>query len=152
MVEQDTYLMELSRYVVLNPLYANMIKNISAWKWSSYHAMIGEVPVLPWLEVNWLLGQFSKQQKRAIVHYINFVREGSGLPSIWSDLKNQIFMASENFINDKITFFYKKETTNKVLILQKRKSLRTSGFYKAKYNEPKKATYNVYLTGAYTLK
>jgi len=95
MVEQDTYLMELSRYVVLNPLCANMIKNISAWKWSSYHAMIGEVPVLPWLEVNWLLGQFSKQQKRAIVHYINFVREGPGLPSIWSDLKNQIFMASE---------------------------------------------------------
>ena len=38
--------------------------------------MIGEVASPPWLEVNWILSQFSKQRKTAIRKYINFVREG----------------------------------------------------------------------------
>jgi len=32
LVEQDAYLLELARYVVLNPLRAKMIKDIQSWK------------------------------------------------------------------------------------------------------------------------
>jgi len=74
------------------------------------------------------------------------------LPTIWSDLKNQVFLASEKFINDKQTLIDKKGTINEVPRLQKRKSPKTLGFYEAKYNDPKKAIYNAYLSGAYTLK
>ena len=66
LVERDEYLLELARYVVLNPMRANMVKNIEDWKWSSYNAMIGEEAVPSWLEAGWILGQFSKQRKRAI--------------------------------------------------------------------------------------
>ena len=69
LVERDAYLLELARYVVLNPIRAHMIKNIDEWKWSSYKAMIGEVNAQPWLETDWILGQFAKRRKIAIRKY-----------------------------------------------------------------------------------
>ena len=45
MVEKDSYLLELARYVVLNPLRAHMVKDVAHWPWSSYAAMIGTQPV-----------------------------------------------------------------------------------------------------------
>ena len=50
--------------------------------------MIGEVPARPWLETDWILGNFAKRRKTAIAKYIDFVREGIGLPSLWGDLQN----------------------------------------------------------------
>ncbi len=64
LVEQDAYLLELVRYVVLNPVRAGMTKSIGKWKWSSYKSMIGKVSAPLWFERDWILGQFSKQQKR----------------------------------------------------------------------------------------
>jgi len=42
LVDKDTYLLELSRYVVLNPVQAGLVKTVDQWLWSSYSAMIGE--------------------------------------------------------------------------------------------------------------
>lgn len=42
LVEKDSYLLELSRYVVLNPVRANMVINAGKWRWSSYRDMAGE--------------------------------------------------------------------------------------------------------------
>jgi len=152
MVEQDTYLLELARYVVLNPLRAKMVKSIQSWKWSSYPAMTGKTPAPPWLEINWILGQFSKQRKRAITHYINFVREGVGLPTIWNDLKNQVFLASDKYINKKQKMIHKKESLNDVPKLQRRKVAKSLAFYEKKYKDKKNAITKAYLTGGYTLK
>src|SRR4030042_35639 len=41
LVDKDNYLLELSRYVVLNPVRAGLVKQPSRWAWSSYHAMVG---------------------------------------------------------------------------------------------------------------
>jgi len=75
LVEKDSYLLELSRYVVLNPVRANMVKNAGQWRWSSYSAMIGKHSAPDWLETGWLLRQFSVQRKRAITKW----KIGSGL-------------------------------------------------------------------------
>ena len=40
LVDRDSYLLELSRYVVLNPVRAKMVKHVRQWKWSSYHATL----------------------------------------------------------------------------------------------------------------
>jgi REP element-mobilizing transposase RayT len=152
LVEQDAYLLELARYVVLNPIRANMVKSIKDWKWSSYHLMSGQSLAPPWLETNWILGQFSKQRKRATAHYINFVREGAGLPSIWSDLKNQVFLASDVFINKKQKLINKKQSLNDVPKLQRRKIAKPLDYYENKYKNSKTAITQSYKTGAYTLK
>jgi len=69
LVEKDAYLLELSRYVVLNPVRARMVNQIEDWPWSSYHAMQGKVEQYPWLEINWILGQFSDDRLKAIESY-----------------------------------------------------------------------------------
>jgi len=152
LIERDEYLLELARYVVLNPVRAKMVKNIRDWKWSSYHVMIGEAPLQRWLEIDWILGQFSKQRKHAIVRYINFVREGVGLPSIWSYLQNQIFLGSEKFVNENQKKIHQKETLNDVPRLQKRELPKPLEYYENKYSNQKKAIVKAYLSGGYTLK
>jgi len=75
-----------------------MVKEVADWPWSSYPAMIGVVPAPAWLQMDWLLGQFDPQRKPAQEKYEDFVRAGTGLPSVWSGLCNQIFLGSEAFV------------------------------------------------------
>jgi REP element-mobilizing transposase RayT len=82
LVERDTYLLELARYVVLNPVRAGLVARASDWPWSSYRAMVGMEPSAPWLETDWILGQFSRQLTEARKGYAAFVMEGAGRPSI----------------------------------------------------------------------
>jgi len=44
LVQKECYLLELGRYVVLNPIRAGMVSDMLDWKWSSYLAMVGDVP------------------------------------------------------------------------------------------------------------
>lgn len=152
LVERDEYLLELARYVVLNPIRASMVKNIKDWKWSSYNTMIGEEVAQSWLEAGWILGQFSKQRKRAIEKYVDFVREGVGLPPIWGNLQNQIFLGSEKFIKNIQKKITKKETLSEVPRLQRRVVPKPLEYYDNTYHDQKKAILNAYLSGGYTLK
>ena len=68
---------------------------------SSYQAMIGEVPARARLETDWILGNFAKPREIAILKYIDFVREGIGLSSLWENLQIQIFLGTEKFVNKK---------------------------------------------------
>lgn len=40
LVERDAYLLELSRYVVLNPVRAGLVAEAGDWPWSSYSSMV----------------------------------------------------------------------------------------------------------------
>jgi len=152
LVERDEYLLELARYVVLNPVRAKMVKDIIDWKWSSYSATIGNIAAEYWLETDWILGQFSNQRKQAIKRYINFVQDGIGLPSIWGHLQNQIFLGSESFINENQKQIHLKDTLNDVPRIQKRKLPKPLEYYDKKYSNQKIAILNAYLSGGYTLK
>jgi putative transposase len=66
LVEKNTHLLELARYVVLNPVRARMVTEPAGWPWSSYHAMIGAAPIPPWLRTGWALGQFAGTRKRGV--------------------------------------------------------------------------------------
>ena len=75
-----------------------MIKKMDEWKWSSYQAMIDEVPARHWLETDWILGNFSKRRKLVISKYIDFVREGIGLPSHWNNCNIRYFWEQKNLL------------------------------------------------------
>ncbi len=98
MVERDSYLLELARYVVLNPLRAKMVKRLEAWPWSSYLATCGQVATPTWLQTDWILGQFGSRRSSAIAKYVSFVHEGARLPSVWAQLQGQIYLGSEAFV------------------------------------------------------
>ena len=98
LVEKDSYLLELSRYVVLNPVRAKMVKDAVDWPWSSYRATTLQTPPLKCLQIDWLLSQFGSDRDQAIVQYQNFVRAGIGLPPVWGKLKHQIFLGEKAFV------------------------------------------------------
>lgn len=98
LVESDSYLLEVSRYVVLNPVRAGMVGDTVDWPCSSYRAMVGESVCPSWLERDWLPGQFAKRRATAVRRYIDFVRDGVGQPSLWGELQGQVFLGSDAFV------------------------------------------------------
>jgi len=86
-VEKESYLLELSRYIVLNPVRAEMVRSAKDWPWSSYRATAGLSTAPKWLHTDWLLAAFAKTKSRAIKHYRAFVAEGKGQPSPWGGAK-----------------------------------------------------------------
>lgn len=152
LVEKDSYLLELSRYVVLNPIRAGMIKNIDEWHWSSYLITIGKLQPPDWLEVDWLLSQFGLQRKRAKGRYIDFVREGIGLPPVWDNLRHQIYMGSDDFINKHQELISKKQDLGDIPALQKRATPKPISYYQKKYKNEKQAITRAFLSGGHTLK
>lgn len=98
LVDMESYLLELSRYVVLNPVRAGMVKHPGEYVWSSYGAMVGDAPTPQWLETDGLLSQFGSRRAEARRRFTRFVEEGMGTPSIWSGLRQQIYLGDDKFI------------------------------------------------------
>ncbi|GBE10856.1 hypothetical protein BMS3Bbin12_00578 [bacterium BMS3Bbin12] len=74
-VDKNRYLLELARYVVLNPVRAGRVRQPGNWPWSSYRAMIGKAPAPAWLEINGILALFAKRRSTAQQRYREFGRE-----------------------------------------------------------------------------
>jgi putative transposase len=55
LVEKDSYLLELCRYVVLNPVRAGMVRSAREYRWSSYRATAGLSATPELLCTDWLL-------------------------------------------------------------------------------------------------
>ncbi len=152
LVEKDSYLLELSRYVVLNPIRAGMIKNMDEWHWSSYLVTIGKLQPPDWLEVDWLLGQFGLQRNRARRRYIDFVRKGIGLPPVWNNLRHQIYMGSDEFIDKHQDLISQKQDLDDIPALQKRATPKPISYYQKKYKNENQAITRAFISGDHTLK
>ena len=50
-----------------------------------------------WLHTDWLLRQFGNQYASAVSAYVDHVRAGVGLPSVWDDLQDQLYLGDETF-------------------------------------------------------
>jgi REP element-mobilizing transposase RayT len=99
LVEREAYLLELCRYVVLNPVRANMVQDPAAYSWSSYRATAGLAEVPGWLTVDWVLEQFGQKKGAAQARYRQFVMEGIRQPSApWEQVVGQIYLGSEAFV------------------------------------------------------
>jgi putative transposase len=97
LVDRDSYLLELARYVVLNPVRAGMVDEAGAWPWSSYRATVGDSPSPDWLFTDWNLSQFAKKRSNAQARFRAFVNEGA-CRSPWTGLRQQIYLGDENFV------------------------------------------------------
>jgi REP element-mobilizing transposase RayT len=150
LVEKDSYLLELARYVVLNPVRAGMVRKPAAWPWSSYHAMVGAEVAPPWLQTDWILGQFSPQRGRAIKHYIDFVREGVGLPSVWKKLRGQVFLGGDAFLK-RMQKLSDKAAIGEIPRAQRRPLAKPLSHYRDKLPDSKTGMAAAYATGDYTM-
>ena len=74
-VQKEFYLLGLSRYIVLNPVRAQMVRSAMDWPWSSYKAAAGFINADKWLTVNWILSTFARKNIDAVILYRSFVSE-----------------------------------------------------------------------------
>jgi REP element-mobilizing transposase RayT len=94
LVDKENYLMELCRYIVLNPVRAQIVMAPEEWQWSSYGATVGRDKAPKWLAVEKVLSLFSGRRS----NYRRFVMEGVGRGSIWDELRGQIYLGDEVFL------------------------------------------------------
>ncbi len=98
LTERDGYLLDLCRYIVLNPLRLKAVKNISRYRWSSYRATAGEVKPPVWLHTGWILDHFGRSSSVAQRKYAEFVQAGINLPSPLAKVKSQVLLGSAAFV------------------------------------------------------
>ncbi len=149
-VDKDRYLLELTRYVVLNPVRAGMVRRPGNWPWSSYRAMTGKMPAPAWLATDEILALFAKRRTTAQQRYSEFVKQGIKGASIWDELQQQIYLGDEKFV---------KRVQRKVGIqgdelsiprAQRRAPAPTLVKIAAKHHERNDAIYAAYATGVYS--
>ena len=98
LVETETYMQRVARYVVLNPVRAKMVAKPDEYRWSSYPATAGLVPVPEWLAVGELIPYFGEQQTWQ-KNYVAYVAEGVVKPDpIWKGLRRGCFLGSEEWL------------------------------------------------------
>ena len=99
LVEKESYLSELARYIVLNPVRAGLTRQPEHFHWSSYLATLGKVKTPACLTTDWLLSNFSTDPIRARQQYRRFVADGiTNNQSPWTQLTGQILLGTENFV------------------------------------------------------
>jgi REP element-mobilizing transposase RayT/DNA-directed RNA polymerase specialized sigma24 family protein len=105
LVDRDAYLLEVCRYVELNPVRATMVKKPQAWAWSSYRAHVGLEASPVWLDTDglhgYLLGRASggaSDRRRAAHRYARLVAAARDV-RLWEEaLRQQIYLGDEAFV------------------------------------------------------
>jgi REP-associated tyrosine transposase len=82
LIESDSHMLEVSRYVALNPVRAGLCDHPGAWRWSSYRACAGQELAPPFLSVDKLLRHFGDRPDEARAAYRRFVAEGHARASV----------------------------------------------------------------------
>ena len=96
LVDKDSYGLELSRCIVLNPARAWMVKRAEGWLWSSYRSTVGlAAAVLAGQEV----GAWQPERQRPVRAYKQFVEQGHGPSFTLAKLRAQIWLGNEAFLD-----------------------------------------------------
>lgn len=152
LVQKENYLLELSRYIVLNPVRARMVRSAKDWAWSSYRATSGLTDAYLWLTTDWILASFSRRKREAMQQYRVFVTQGRNQPKPWEELKNQIYLGDEQFIEEMQSKILPDKDLSEIPSLQKQQLVKPLAYYKNKYNDRDTSIYNSYEGGGYSMK
>ncbi|MEK6745092.1 MAG: transposase [Nitrospirota bacterium] len=109
LIQKDSHLLEVCRYVVLNPVRAKMVETPEEYPWSSYLATAGKAKLHPCLTTDWVLRQFSGKRGRAEQEYRKFVSWGIGQKTIWTEVRGQTLLGEEAFVAQLVDHLKKKQ-------------------------------------------
>ena len=98
LVDKEAYLLEVGRYILLNPVRAGMVDSPDEYEWSSWHSTLGEKEVPDWLAIDQTLLPFGHTRAIAKQRYQQFVLDGVS-KGLWHQLKQQMYLGSDDFVN-----------------------------------------------------
>jgi len=152
LVEKDSYLQELSRYIVLNPVRARMVRSAKDWPWSSYRAITGLAAKPDYLTTDCILGLFGKKRAIAQQSYRQFVAEGKRQASVWSCLRNQVYLGSDEFVQKMQLKIDAGQSLEDIPKPQKQAPPKSLDHYDKKHQGRNLSMVEAYRSGHYTLK
>ncbi|MFQ6070690.1 MAG: transposase [Candidatus Aminicenantales bacterium] len=157
-VEKETYLLSLIRYIILNPVRKGYVELPEDWEWSSHRAVVGLERKPPFLTTDWILSQFGGNRAEAIKRYREFVLDGIDEPFPFDKLlKGDIVLGSKAFLKKVSSFLDKNKKLKEIPSKQRnvtRPSLREL-FLKEKLeneNSKERIFYEAYAVYGYTMK
>jgi putative transposase len=102
LIERETFLAPLVRYVVLNPALADLVRDPAAWRWSSYRATAGAAPAPPLLDLSWMIGRYAATLPEAQAAWRAHIAEGLAeretVQALEPKLKNRSILGSADFV------------------------------------------------------
>lgn len=151
LVQKKAYLLELARYIVLNPVRAQMVRSAKEWRWSSYRATAGYVEHDACLTADWILAGFAKTKNVAQQRYRDFVKDGKGQPSPWQQLKNQIYLGSDDFVDDTQCKLKPDQSLKDIPKKHKQAPVKPLTYFAERYKTRDVSMAHAYWSGHYTL-
>ena len=100
LIDADSYLLELTRYVHRNPIEAGIVKRMEQYPWTSHHGYLSDSKKGDWLHKDFVLSMFSENRRLAIKRYKEFVYSDSPdeINEILGRKKLPSTLGSERFI------------------------------------------------------
>jgi hypothetical protein len=105
LVDSDAYLIEVCRYVELNPVRAGMVRRVEQWPWCSYRANTGMTTRPAWLDTAEVLGQLLGRDvvtqadwHEARILYASTVASGLGVDLCGTHLRSGIYLGDDGFV------------------------------------------------------
>jgi len=151
LVEKESYLLELTRYIVLNPVRAKMVARAAEWPWSSYRAVIGKAEIPSCLNRDWILSCFGSNRRTSIKRYIEFVLAGKYQGTPWVNVKNQIFLGTDKFVEHGLKLIDDYKDLSEVPRIQRRSPKRSLVYYAETSTSRNDAIMRAYKSGGYTM-
>ena len=150
-VQKDSYLLELSRYIILNPVRAGMADIPENYSWSSYCATIGQCACPDWLAADNLLSSFGNQRKEAIRLYKGYVSQGFDQP-FSGKISQQAYLGDKSFICEVQKHMSQKQNDSIHITKRSKKSPKKPiGEIVSRAVDRKEAMNEIYKTGHYTM-
>lgn len=151
LVQKDAYLLELARYIALNPVRAQMVRSAGEWRWSSYRATAGYEKRDACLTTEWILAGFANTKNVAQQRYRDFVQAGQGQPSPWQQLKNQIYLGNDDFVHDMQRKLKPEQSLKDIPKKQKQPPVKPLSYFIDRDKTRDESMVQAYWSGHYTL-
>jgi putative transposase len=99
LVDEENYLVEVLRYVVLNPVRAKMVEHPADYRWSSYRATAGLAAAPEWLNLDAALELFGGSRAEAHRRYVDFVGMKIGSTErLWDAVVHAVYLGTESWL------------------------------------------------------
>ncbi len=158
LVDRDAYLLEVCRYVDLNPVRARMVRKPGSWAWSSYRAHLRQTPVPEWLDTpglhGYLLGRPARtgaDHRRAADRYARLVATAPDARLWDSALRQQIYLGDEDFIERMQALAAPKNRTDHDIPKIQRSKARTLAQWLASCENREEALYQAHTASAISM-
>lgn len=150
LVQKEIHLLELSRYVVLNPVRAGVVASLEQWPWSSHRYLTEAGDSPQWLEMDWILGHFGSTRSQAMQRYCQFVMDGTGSGNPLKKATHQLILGDEVFVR-RHRDLADDEPLRDVSKAQRRSAALSLDEYRRQFSDRDLAMASAYFSTVYTM-